>query len=79
MARAAVGWGVRDLAAQAKVGVATVTRFENGRAVPVPAILSAIRSTLEAAGVVFLADGQVAGGGPGGRLQDGATNAGGGK
>ena len=30
MARAALGWGVRDLASRTGLGVSTVTRFENG-------------------------------------------------
>jgi ribosome-binding protein aMBF1 (putative translation factor) len=30
MARAALGWGVRDLAARAEVAMQTVTRFEAG-------------------------------------------------
>jgi ribosome-binding protein aMBF1 (putative translation factor) len=32
MARAALGWGVRDLGAAAKIGVDTVTRIERGDA-----------------------------------------------
>ena len=54
MARAAVGWGVRDLAREAQVGVATVTRFENGQVTPNHSTLAAIRTALEAAGVVFV-------------------------
>lgn len=30
MARAALGWGVRELAAEAQVGKGTVSRFESG-------------------------------------------------
>ena len=70
MARAAVGWGVRDLAAKANVGVSTVTRFENGQVVPTPNNLAAIRSALEAAGVEFIAEN---GGGPGVRLAKAVT------
>ena len=66
MARAAVGWGVRDLAREAQVGVATVTRFENGQVVPIPATLAAIRAALESAGVIFIAEN---GDGPGVRLR----------
>lgn len=68
MARAAVDWGVRDLAHAARVGVATVTRFENGQGEPNPSTLSAIRAALEAAGVEFIAEN---GGGPGVRLRKG--------
>ena len=53
MARAALGWGVRDLAREAQVGVSTVTRFESGTE-PIPATLAAIRRALEAAGVEFI-------------------------
>lgn len=54
MARAAIGWGVRDLARQAEVGVSTVTRFESGEHVPTRANLAAIRRALEEAGVEFI-------------------------
>jgi hypothetical protein len=67
MARAALGWGVRDLAREANVGVSTVTRFEAG-AEPIPATLSAIMRTLEAAGVEFIPEN---GGGLGVRLKRG--------
>lgn len=66
MARAAVGWGVRDLAREAQVGVATVTRFENGQAAPIPATIAAIARALESAGVLFIAPN---GEGPGVRLR----------
>lgn len=52
MARAAVAWGVRDLAAQAKVSPDTVARLERGEALA-PRTLAAIRTALEAAGVEF--------------------------
>ena len=58
MARAALGWGVKDLAREAKVGVMTVIRFENEQAAPIQATLAAIRRALEEAGIEFLdADG----------------------
>jgi transcriptional regulator with XRE-family HTH domain len=53
MARAAVGWGVRELARNAGVTANTVTRVENGRDARVSTI-EAIRAALEAAGVEFL-------------------------
>lgn len=59
MARAALGWGVRELAANAKVGVSTITRFENGQGEPIPATLGAIKRTIEEAGVIFGNDGSV--------------------
>jgi transcriptional regulator with XRE-family HTH domain len=52
MARAALSWGVRDLAREANVGVSTVSRFESG-AEPIPATLAAIQRALEAGGVEF--------------------------
>jgi transcriptional regulator with XRE-family HTH domain len=52
MARAALGWGIRDLAREANVGVSTVARFEAGSE-PIPANLTAIQRALEAGGVEF--------------------------
>ncbi len=64
MARIAVGWGVRDLAAAAKVSTDTIARFERGEELK-PRTLEAVRSALEKAGVEFIAEN---GGGPGVRL-----------
>ncbi|WP_353622964.1 helix-turn-helix domain-containing protein [Rhizobium lusitanum] len=67
MARAAVGWGVRELAKEAGVAVDTISRLERGEEI-MPRTLSAIQGALETAGVVFL-DGTYSGsGGPGVRL-----------
>ena len=52
MARAAVGWGVRDLAKKAGVTANTVTRIENG-ADAKQSTMDRLRSALEAAGVEF--------------------------
>ena len=57
MARAAAGWGVRDLAARAGVSFSTVTRFENGTAEPHASTLAVIRQALEAAGLEFIPGG----------------------
>jgi transcriptional regulator with XRE-family HTH domain len=57
MARAALGWGVRDLAREARVGIMTVSRFEGGQANPIPATMTAIQRALEAAGVEFIPGG----------------------
>ena len=54
MARAALQWGIRDLAARSKVGVATINRFETGQSRPVNSTLTVLRQTLEAGGVEFL-------------------------
>ena len=64
MARAALGWGVRELAAAAKVSIDTVARFERGDELKERTI-EALQRALEAAGIEFI-DGN--GGGPGARL-----------
>ena len=65
MARAALGWGVRDLAAAAKVSPDTIARFERGDSL-YERTVDAIRAAFEAAGVVFIAEN---GGGVGVRLR----------
>ncbi|MGP0089101.1 MAG: hypothetical protein ACLPKB_03960 [Xanthobacteraceae bacterium] len=52
MARAALGLGVRELAAAAKVSIDTVARFERGDELKERTI-DALRTALEAAGVEF--------------------------
>jgi transcriptional regulator with XRE-family HTH domain len=52
MARSALGLGVRELAAAAKVSVDTVARFERGDALKERTI-EALQRALEAAGVEF--------------------------
>jgi transcriptional regulator with XRE-family HTH domain len=52
MARAAVGWGVRELAAKAGVVANTVTRIENG-ADAKQSTMDALQRALEAAGIEF--------------------------
>lgn len=53
MARAALGWGMKELAEASGVSANTIDRFENGRAAPIPANLKALRQAFEAAGVRF--------------------------
>ncbi|MDJ0514385.1 MAG: helix-turn-helix transcriptional regulator [Methyloceanibacter sp.] len=66
MARAALQWGVRDLADKANVSPNTVTRFENGADARVDTIVH-LQEVLEKAGVIFVpADDR---GGPGVRLR----------
>ena len=65
MARAAVGWGVRELAKKAGVTANTVTRIENG-ADAKQSTIDRLQHALEAAGVEFI---QEDGGGPGVRLR----------
>jgi transcriptional regulator with XRE-family HTH domain len=62
MARAALGLGVRELAAAAKVSIDTVARFERGDELKERTI-EALQRALEAAGVEF-----INGGKPGVRL-----------
>jgi transcriptional regulator with XRE-family HTH domain len=64
MARAAVGWGVRELAKKAGVTANTVTRIENG-ADAKQSTMDRLQQALEAAGVEFIEEN---GGGPGVRL-----------
>jgi transcriptional regulator with XRE-family HTH domain len=68
MARAALKWGVRDVAKAAKVSPATVTRIESDASANA-STLAAICGALEAAGVIFIDQN---GEGPGVRLRKGA-------
>ncbi len=64
MARAALGMGVRELAAAAKVSVDTVARFERGEELKERTI-DALQRALEAAGIKLIDEN---GDGPGVRL-----------
>jgi transcriptional regulator with XRE-family HTH domain len=57
-ARALLGWSTNKLAAAANLGVATVRRFETGHQVQEGSI-SAMRTTLDLAGVQFIEPGEV--------------------
>ena len=65
MARAALGWGVRDLAAAAKVSLDTVARFERGEELKERTV-EAIQRALEGGGIEFI---DANGGGAGVRLK----------
>jgi transcriptional regulator with XRE-family HTH domain len=67
MARAALGWGVRELAERAGIAANTVSRFENGFGAMVETVVR-IQETLEKAGIIFISADQQAG--PGVRLRD---------
>ncbi|WP_432804142.1 helix-turn-helix domain-containing protein [Azospirillum argentinense] len=67
MARAALQLGVRDVAAMANVSPNTIARLERGENLQ-ERTLQDIRRAFENAGVIFLADGEAVGGGPGVRL-----------
>src|SRR4029079_12954025 len=66
-ARAFLRWSAEDLAAETKLGVATIRRAEaeDGPIKRTPANAVAIQRALEAAGIEFIFDG----GGPGVRLR----------
>jgi transcriptional regulator with XRE-family HTH domain len=66
MARAALGWGVREIAEAANVSPNTIARLERGDGLK-PRTLQAVRETFESAGVVFIPEN---GGGPGVRLRN---------
>lgn len=65
MARAALGWGVRDLAKKAGLAPNTVSRFENGHGARVETLVLIERAFADE-GIVFLEADQT--GGPGVRL-----------
>lgn len=67
MARAALGWGVRDLGHKADVAANTVSRYENGMGMTV-ATLTKIQAALESGGVIFVPPDAT--GGPGVRLKE---------
>ena len=66
MARAALGWGVRDLAQSSGVSANTVSRFENGLGVQVET-LRRLEDALENAGIIFIPEDENFG--PGVRLK----------
>ena len=66
MARAALGWGVRDLGSKAGVAANTVSRFELGGEVMLETAKK-LEATLEKAGIVLIP--RDASGGPGVRLK----------
>ena len=65
MARAALGWGVRELAAAAKVAIDTIVRFERGEELKERTV-EAIQRALEGGGIEFI---DANGGGAGVRLK----------
>ena len=70
-ARAMLRWSADKLAEEARLGVATIRRADAADGEPqiTSANAHAIRSTLEAAGVIFQSEGQTTSGGPGVRLK----------
>ena len=70
MARAGLGWGVRDLGKRAGVSANTVSRYENGFEA-MSDTLQLIQDALEAGGVMFIPADATAG--PGVRLRQSPT------
>jgi transcriptional regulator with XRE-family HTH domain len=66
-ARGLLDWSQQQLATTANVGLSTIRSFETGKRVPIVNNLHAIRTALEAAGVIFIDQN---GNGPGVRLRD---------
>ena len=69
--RALVGLSQATLAAEARVSVPTLKRMEGseGEATGMANNVMAVQSALEAAGIVFMDDGETTTGGPGVRLK----------
>ena len=68
-ARALLGWTQEDLHQRSKLAKKTIAAFETGDRNSHPSTLVALRTTLEAAGILFIDDGEAsAQGGPGVRL-----------
>jgi len=67
-ARGLLDWSQQELADAAGLGLSTVRDFEKGRREPLPASLEAMQAALKTEGVIFLAEGEMAAGGPGVRL-----------
>lgn len=65
MARAALSWNIQKLSGESGVNRNTITKFEAGGEVRTSTI-NAIKLTLEAAGIIFIAEN---GEGPGVRLK----------
>jgi transcriptional regulator with XRE-family HTH domain len=64
MARAALSWGVLDLAREAGLSTQTIVRLERGELLK-KSTLDRVRRTFESAGIEFIPEN---GGGPGVRL-----------
>lgn len=67
-ARALLGWSQDELARVSKVSKATLANFELDKRTPYDRTLVDLQKAFEAAGVVFMAEGELIAGGPGVRL-----------
>ncbi len=71
MARSALRWTVKELGRQAHIDSNTVVRFENGRHKSNETTMRVIRQAFEAAGLIFIAEGEASwSGGPGVRIKE---------
>jgi len=68
-ARALLKWPQVRLASKAGMGESIIRDFESGNRVPNPSKMIAIRRALEAAGILFVSDGQQIAGSLGVRLK----------
>ncbi|UWF58988.1 helix-turn-helix domain-containing protein [Brucella sp. 2716] len=68
-ARALLGWSQDELARVSKVSKATLANFELDKRTPYDRTLADLQRALEAAGVVFMAEGELIAGGAGVRLK----------
>ncbi|HHV69687.1 MAG TPA: helix-turn-helix transcriptional regulator [Ochrobactrum intermedium] len=68
-ARALLGWSQDELAKLSKVSKATLANFELDKRTPYERTLVDLQKAFEAAGVVFMADGEMVSGGAGVRLK----------
>lgn len=68
-ARAMLALTQADLARAADISATALNNIERGSSDPKASTLQAIKKALEAAGVIFVADGELKDGGPGVRLR----------
>lgn len=68
-ARALINWSQPQLAEASGTGVSTIRDFETSKRTPIANNIAAIRTALEAAGVIFQAEGEAIDGGAGVRLR----------
>jgi len=57
--RALLGWSQDDLVSRSGVAKSTIAGFETAKRTPYPRTLADVRDALEAAGIVFLAPGEI--------------------
>ena len=68
-ARSLLGWSQDKLSTTSKVAKATIANFETGKRAPYERTLLDMQLALEAAGIIFVADGEASTAGEGVRLK----------